>query len=135
MKLFGKNKKGDKEDKKETTKEAVEEKVEGAQLPAAPSLPKGGDARSYKVVLSPHITEKGTVISGQNKYIFRVAGGANKLEIKRSVENLYKVEVEGVNILHMPSKFRQVGRFKGRKPGFKKAIVTLKEGSKIDLAS
>ncbi|MBI2670233.1 MAG: 50S ribosomal protein L23 [Candidatus Yanofskybacteria bacterium] len=111
----------------------IPKKEESAELPAGASLPKGGDAHSYRVVLSPHISEKGTVLGEQNKYIFKVTENANKIDIKKAVGNLYKVEVAEVRVLHMPSKHRQVGRHEGRKPGFKKAIVTLKEGSKIDI--
>jgi large subunit ribosomal protein L23 len=87
------------------------------------------------VVLSPHITEKGTIMSNQNKYVFRVAEGANKVEIKKAITSLYKVDVAKVRVSYARSKIRQVGRREGHKPGFKKAIVTLKERSKIDLAA
>ncbi|MBI4160288.1 MAG: 50S ribosomal protein L23 [Candidatus Yanofskybacteria bacterium] len=97
-------------------------------------MPKGGDAHSYDVVIAPYITEKGTLMLEHNKYVFRVSGDANKNDVSRAVKNLYKVEVDTVHIVYMPSKHRRVGRHEGRKPGFKKAIVTLKEGSKIDLA-
>ena len=117
---------------KEEKKKPAEEQVE---IPAGPSLPKGGDAHSYKIVSAPHITEKGTIISGQNKYVFRIAGSANKTEVKKAVESLYKVEVAKVHVLYVQSKSRRVGRYEGRKSGFKKAIVTLKEGSKIDIAA
>lgn len=104
-------------------------------LPSVPSLPRGGDAHSYQVILSPHITEKGTLMGKDNKYSFKIAAGANKTEVKKAIEGLYKVRVDRVNVSYLPSKSRQVGRFKGFKLGFKKAIVTLKEGSKIDLAN
>ncbi len=94
--------------------------------PSAPSLPKGGDARSYQVILSPHITEKGTLLGEYNKYSFKVAAGVNKTEVKKAIEGLYKVRVDRVNISYLPSKAKQVGRFKGFKFVLKKAIVTLK---------
>jgi large subunit ribosomal protein L23 len=99
------------------------------------ALPKGGDAHSYGVVLSPYVTEKGTMVAVQNKYVFKVAKNANKTEIAKAVESLYKVGVAGVHIAYAPSKHRRVGRYEGRKPGFKKAIVTLREGDKIDIAT
>src|SRR3989344_6229608 len=136
MAMFGKNKKEEKKDKKETTKEAaVDFAEESVALPSSPALPRGGDAHSYGVVLYPHITEKGTILGDLNKYIFRVARDANKVEIGRAIKNLYKVEVASVHISYAPAKYRQVGRHRGEKSGFKKAIVTLKKGSKIDLAS
>lgn len=128
MKLFAKKQ------KKEEPKVKEERSVEKQQT-ALPSLPEGGDALSYQVVLSPHIAEKGTVLGELNKYIFKVNDNANKTEIKKAVESLYKVEVTKVHVLHMPSKFRRVGKYEGTKPGFKKAIITLKEGNKIDTAS
>ena len=131
MKFF--NKKTKEQEKPETKEEKPVD--EQAVLPAAPSLPKGGDASSYRVVLSPHITEKGTIVSEQNKYVFRVAESANKVEIKKAIKGLYKVDVAKVRVLYVRPKIRQAGKRKGQKPGFKKAIVTLKEGSKIDLAS
>ena len=131
MKLFNKKTK----EKEEPEKQGERPVEEQAALPSAPSLPKGGDAQSYQVVLSPHVTEKGTLLAEKNKYIFKVAPGVHKIEIKKAVASLYKVEVEDVNLLYAPSKLRQVGRITGHKPGFKKAIVTLKEGSKIDIAS
>lgn len=135
MKLFNKKKKNQEAGEKEITKEVASEEIKETALPSAPALPKGGDARSYQAVLSPHITEKGTILAEQNKYLFRVANDANKIEIKKAVESLYKVKVDNVHVLYAPSKFRQVGRFKGNKSGFKKAVVTLKEGNKIDLAA
>jgi large subunit ribosomal protein L23 len=131
MALF-KRKTKNKEEPKKVDEKHAEEQVE---IPAGPSLPKGGDASSYQVILSPHITEKGTLMSEQNKYVFRVAGGANKIEVKRAVGNLYKVKVEKVRVMYAKSKLRTVGRREGHKPGFKKAIVTLREGSKIDIAA
>lgn len=122
---------------KDTEEIQKEKELVGEQevLLPTPSLPKGGDEHSYQVVLSPHIAEKGTVLGELNKYIFKVNENVNKTEIKKAIGNLYKVEVAKVHILHMPSKFRRVGKHEGRKPGFKKAIITLKEGSKIDIAT
>lgn len=119
---------------KVAAKDRVEEKVE-TEIPAGAALPKGGDAHSYEIVLSPHITEKGTLLGEHNKYVFKVPAAANKLDIKKAVENLYKVEVAKVRTSYLPSKYRRVGRFEGSKSGFKKTTVTLKEGSKIDLAA
>ena len=114
--------------KKETPKEEV------AALPSGAALPRGGDAHSYRVVLSPHITEKGSMMGEQNQYVFKVNNNANKTEIGRAVANLYKVKVDKVRVSYSRAKSRQVGRHKGWKTGFKKAVVTLKEGSKIDIA-
>jgi len=130
MALFSRKKK--EEEKPKPQKAAKEEIASPAGGPAV-KLPKGEDAGSYRIVLRPHITEKGTALEGQGKYLFRVARSANKPEIKKSVEKLYNVKVEKVHILKTPSKFRQVGKYEGRRPGFKKAIVTLKEGERIEV--
>ena len=130
MGLFKRKKK---EEEKPKPAEIVEEKAETPPTPAV-KLPKGEDAESYGVIFSPHITEKGAALEGMGKYIFKVSKNANKIAIKKAVEKLYKVKVKNVNILKMPSKFRQVGEYEGRKPGFKKAIVTLEKGERIEVA-
>lgn len=132
MALFGKKNK-DKGKEPKPDNRAVETIEEKSPAPA-PMMPKGGDTASYQTVASPHITEKATNLAALNKYIFKVFKTAAKIQIKNAVESLYKVKVKSVHIQNMPSKFRQVGAHQGRKAGFKKAIVTLKEGQKIDIA-
>ena len=124
---------------KKKNEEKIDEKVEekSAELKheeGAVSMPKGGDEHAYNLIVKPLITEKGSIMSPLNKYVFQVADGANKIGIKEAIKKLYKVEVAKVHILKVRSKERTVGRYKGHKAGFKKAIVTLKEGSKIDIA-
>lgn len=80
-------------------------------------------------------TEKGTGLSGQRKYFFAVDRQATKPEIKRSVEELFKVKVEDVNTSILPGKPRRVGARWGWKPNWKRAVVTLAEGSKIEMAT
>jgi large subunit ribosomal protein L23 len=86
-----------------------------------------------RFLLEPWITEKSHQEMAQNKYIFRVSKDSNKTSIKKSVENLYKVAVLDVNVVNIHPKKRIYGRTKGFKSGFKKAIVKLKEGDKIEL--
>jgi large subunit ribosomal protein L23 len=88
---------------------------------------------SYTLVQEPHISEKSNFLGAQNKYTFRVMGNANKPEIKRSIEGIYGVNVVSVNMINVPGKKRRVGRVEGFKKGFAKAIVTIKEGQKIEL--
>ena len=90
---------------------------------------------SDKTIKKPLVTEKAVGLSKENKYVFRVWSGANKVEVKKSVEKLYGVKVKEVRVLNAVGKKRQIGRFQGWKPGFKKAIVSLKEGHKIDQLS
>lgn len=81
----------------------------------------------------PLITEKGTQLGQQGKYLFLVEKEANKPEIKKIVEKVYKVKVADVNVLNIKPKPRRLGRTLGVKPGYKKAIVTLKPGQKLDI--
>ncbi len=86
-----------------------------------------------KVLIKPWITEAATVLMEQNKYVFVVDPKATKKQIILAVEGLYKVKVISVNTIKIPRKFKNYGRTPGWKAGFKKAILTLKEGDKIDL--
>jgi large subunit ribosomal protein L23 len=79
-------------------------------------------------------TEKGAVQAAQNQYLFNVTKAANKIQIKRAVEQLYKVKVDSVNTQVMPGKKKRVRYQLGKTPDWKKAVVTLKDGHKIDLA-
>lgn len=111
----------------------AEEKVGIEPATPAMAVPKSDDASAYHGIVGPHITEKAGNMGAQNKYVFKVTKDSNKIGIRRSIEKLYKVNVLEVNIQNMPSKFRQVGRHQGTKSGFKKAIVTIKEGQKIEV--
>jgi large subunit ribosomal protein L23 len=89
-----------------------------------------------KILLSPHVTEKAAILAeDDNKYIFKVYSGTNKIEIKKAVESLYNVKVVGVRIINIPSKQIRVGGKIGLKKGYKKAIVELMEGQKIEIIS
>ena len=79
-------------------------------------------------------TEKGGMLVTSNKYLFSVALKANKSEIKRAVEAVYKVKVAGVNTQVSPGKLKRVRTKAGYTADWKKAVVTLKEGQQIDLA-
>ena len=89
--------------------------------------------RHYDIVLAPHITEKSTMLSETNAVVFKVAPGASKPEIKAAVEALFNVKVTGVNTIVAKGKSK---RWKGKpyqRSDSKKAIVTLAEGSAIDI--
>jgi len=73
------------------------------------------------------------MLGDRGQYVFEVAGDANKIEIKRAVEEVFKVDVRAVNILHMHGKMRRMGRSRGMTRSWKKAIVTLKAGDRIEL--
>ena len=93
------------------------------------------DARHYDIIVSPVITEKATVASEHNKVVFKVAGKASKPQIKESVEKLFDVKVKAVNTLVRKGKVKAFrGRF-GQQQDFKRAVVTLEEGQKIDITT
>jgi len=86
-----------------------------------------------EIILAPLITEKGTLVGEQgNQFLFKVASGANKVEIKQAIEEFLEVKVEKVRTSRLLGKTRRVGRHVGRKPSWKKAYVTLSEGDTID---
>lgn len=88
---------------------------------------------AYQIIRRPLITEKGTDLKDQtNQYLFEVAGDANKIEIKRAVETLFRVKVRQVRTLSVKGKTKRLGRFIGRTSDWKKAIATLKEGETIE---
>jgi len=84
------------------------------------------------VLRRPLITEKSTRLQAQDKYVFEVDRKANKIQIKEAVEKAFKVEVTAVNVSHVPGKMRRVGRSQGMSAWWKKAVVTLKAGQKIE---
>ncbi len=87
----------------------------------------------YEVLRRPLITEKGTRLQVQNKYVFEVASRANKPQIKQAVEKAFGVRVTAVNVMTVRGKTRRVGRRQVLTPSWEKAIVTLKPGDKIEL--
>lgn len=121
--------------KVEKEKEKDKEKEKNVKPALAPSavLPSDAHGDLPLILEGPHITEKTTDLAGEGKYVFEVSSNANKTEIKKAIEKLYKVKVVSVNILNMPSKIRRVGRTIGHLAGFKKAIVSLQKGHKIDI--
>lgn len=89
----------------------------------------------YTVIKKPLITEKGTDLTAQNKYFFLVDKRANKIDIKRAVEKIFKVTVANVNTHILSGKKKRVRYREGLTAEKKKAIVTLKQGDSIDFSS
>ena len=86
-----------------------------------------------KIILKPLITEKSTKLKEtENSVAFVVSKKANKIEIKQAVQKMFDVHVETVRTMNVHGKVKRMGRFEGRRPDWKKAIVTLKEGDTID---
>lgn len=88
---------------------------------------------AWKFLKIPHITEKATDLLQKNQYVFTVYKTANKHEIKRAIEDIYGVDVVSVKIINIPAKKRRVGKNRGWRAGYKKAIARLKEGQKIEV--
>ncbi|MBI2868268.1 MAG: 50S ribosomal protein L23 [Chloroflexi bacterium] len=86
----------------------------------------------YEVLRRPLITEKNTGLQAENKYVFEIAGSANKPLVKQAVEKAFKVTVLSVNVMTVPGKSRRVGRRVVTAGPWKKAVVTLKPGDKIE---
>ena len=89
----------------------------------------------YDKIISPHITEKSTNLSEQNKIIFKVYLKANKKNLKKNIEKIFKVNVTKINIINKKSKTKITRGRKVKVSGYKKAIVTIKKGQNIDLTT
>ena len=86
----------------------------------------------HRIVRCPVVTEKGTALKEQNKYLFEVDRRANKVQIRQAVEALFNVKVAAVHTVAMRGRMKRLGRFVGRTSDWKKAIVTLREGHSIE---
>ncbi|MEJ2404838.1 MAG: 50S ribosomal protein L23 [Candidatus Thiodiazotropha sp.] len=92
--------------------------------------------RLMKVLLSPLVSEKSSIVADQNaQYTFRVTTDATKREIAKAVEKLFEVEVERVQVVNVKGKQKNFGRIRGKRSDWKKAYVRLKPGSDIDFAA
>jgi len=137
---FRKKRKKQTPEKKETEKKAALEQNKG--LKKSKELTKAeisgkNPAWVYKIIKEPLISEKASFLAEKSKYIFRVSPKANKTEVKKAVQLLYGVTVKKVHMIWAAAKKRRVGRHqgwrKGLKKGFKKAIISLKQGEKIEI--
>ena len=86
-------------------------------------------------IISPNVTEKSTALADFNKVVFKVHKGASKKSIIKSIEKIFKVNVIKINTINIKGKNKLVKNKKSFKPGYKKAVVTLKKGQSIDLAT
>lgn len=84
------------------------------------------------LIKRPLITEKTTKMMEENKYCFLVDPKANKTEIRQAIEQIFKVKVKSVNTINLMGKLKRMGRYQGRRPSWKRAIVTLEKGSRIE---
>ena len=142
--IFKKNKK----EGKKPAKKIVEAKPQQAK-PEKPAIGKkavvkkkpvlkegkksGG--RAYQILKTPHVTEKATSLTSKNQYVFKVWPRSNKIEVRKAVEDVFGVDVVSVKIINVMEKKRRLGKLEGFRSGYKKAIVRLKEGQKIEILS
>jgi len=89
----------------------------------------------YDKILSPIVTEKSTNLSEQNKIVFKVPNNANKINLKKNIEKIFKVNVTKINIVNKQNRKKITRGKKIKVPGYKKAIITLKKGQSIDLTT
>ena len=89
----------------------------------------------YDKILSPMVTEKSTNLSEQNKIVFKVPTGTNKVNLKKNIEKIFKVNVTKINIINKQNRTKLTRGKKVKVSGFKKAIITLKKGQSIDLTT
>ena len=89
----------------------------------------------YDKILSPVVTEKSTNLSELNKIVFKVPDGANKKNLKKNIEKIFKVNVTKINIINKQNRKKVTRGRKVKVSGFKKAIITLKKGQSIDLTT
>jgi large subunit ribosomal protein L23 len=89
----------------------------------------------YDKILSPFVTEKSTNLSDQNKIIFKVPNKTNKINLKKNIEKIFKVNVTKINIINKQPRKKIVKGKKVKVIGYKKAIITLKKGQNIDLTT
>lgn len=119
-----------KEVKKEPKKAPKKTVKKTAQVPLKPKKVSGA---AYRILKGPHVTEKATDLTKLNQYVFNVYPRANKPEIKKTIEDIYGVDVVSLKIVKIHPKKRRLGRIEGWRKGYKKAIVKIKEGQKIEV--
>ena len=90
---------------------------------------------AHEILVRPIISEKNTMLNERSQYVFEVDGRANKLMVRQAVEELFKVHVTAVNVMHVPGKRRRAPRSRtyGMTRSWKKAVVSLREGDRIEL--
>ena len=136
--IFKKKKKAEKKKpRKKVTKKAEKKPVTAKPRPIKPqpikTKPKKIVVGAYRILQGPQVTEKASDLTKHNQYVFKVYSKANKPEIKKTVEDVYGVDVVGLKIVNIPPKKRRLGRTEGWRKGYKKAIVKIKQGQKIEV--
>lgn len=114
--------------KKKEAKKKTEVKPTEARVPRERKID-----LAWQILKTPHVTEKATRLSEGNQYVFNVYFRTNKTEIKKAIEDIFGVNVISVKIINIPKKRRRLGRIQGWKAGYKKAIVRIRKGEKIEV--
>jgi len=134
MAIIDKIKKAVKKEEAETeVQKAVSDVKKSEKKEKIPKTKKQGAVIYHNILKEPYITEKTSMMGQENKYVFKVLKSANKIDVKKAIENVFNVSVISVAMANTASRKVRLGRHEGRKPGFKKAMITLKEGDKIDI--
>ena len=112
----------------------AEKKVENKEVAVKTSASKVKNAKfSYDAIKKPHISEKASYLAEKDQYTFEVSPNYNKNEIKNAVEGIYGVDVLSVNLIKIPHKKRRLGKTEGFRKAYKKAVVKIKNGQKIEI--
>jgi large subunit ribosomal protein L23 len=119
--------------KEETKVSEVKEMKEEKAIRTPRRVEKKAFTDAWHVLESPHVTEKSGMLAEKNQYVFKVSSSANKHQIKKAVEDLYGVAVDSVAVINIPRKARRLGKSQGFKGGFRKAMVKLEKGEKIEI--
>ena len=125
-----------KEKKKKKEEEKIEKAAEGEPRPKGREKPRALSKASnfvLGILMKPHVAEKSTFLNEKGVYVFEIGLGTNKVMVKRAIKEKYGVLPRKVNIVNIPSKKISFRGKKGTKRGFKKAIVFLKKGDKIEI--
>lgn len=122
-----------KKERERFEKKQEEKKSEALTKKASVFAPKK-TGQAGKIIIKPHVAEKSTNLNEKGMYVFKVAEKANKIMIKRAVKETYGVVPQKINIVNIPPKKIFLRRREGVKPGFKKAVIFLKKGEKIEIS-
>ena len=118
---------------KKVVKKEIKEPAEKPVAGIKPLKSKKASEAACRILKWPHVTEKASDLTKLDQYIFNVYEGANKPEIKKAVEDVYGVKVVSVKIIKIHPKKRRLGRIEGWRKGYKKAIVKLAQGQKVEI--
>ena len=115
-------------------KKQKEEKKEAPTTKSEVSVSSSFNPVQESVITGFYISEKAGLLNGFNQYVFKVSDNANKSQLSRQVEKMFSVKVKSVKMMNTKKKRRDIGKYTGFKPGFKKAVVVLEKGHSIEQA-